>query len=585
MNITGAHALLKMMESAGISQVFGYPGGCIMPLYDALPDSPIQHYLCRHEQACALAADGYARASGNIGVAIATSGPGATNLITGVANAAMDSVPMLVITGQVPAPLIGTDAFQEVDVLGMTFGITKHSYIVTRSEDILRTVGEAISLAQSGRPGPVWIDISKDALLGTVKSSSVQTASFEIPALEESSQGITSFHSSRPVALKYHDDGNEKTESQLDLIQQVKQVIGRSRRPLLYSGGGVSIGKALGEYRNFREITGIPSVETLNGLGNAGHDSVGNLGLVGMHGSRAANTAVDECDLLIAVGARFDDRATGELDSFAANATIIHFDIDPSEHNKLKRAELFLSGQLKHNLTALSDSSLAQLDVSVWRNRCLSLHRQHGFRAMKSRKKINGPDVLARLNLCSTGAIVSCDVGQHQMWVAQYLDFERPEKHLSSGGLGTMGYGLPAAIGAQVRFPENTVISVCGDGSFMMNIQELATLKRYDLPVKIIVLDNAHLGMVRQQQNLFYQQRYSETDLDDNPCFSDIARAFGIAGKTIEDSSSVESGLNWLLAERGPALLHIVIERDSGVWPMVPPGAPNTHMLEGNCDV
>lgn len=553
MEMTGAQAILHAMEIAGISQVFGYPGGCIMPLYDALPDSSIQHYLCRHEQGCALAADGYARASGEIGVAIATSGPGATNLITGVANAAMDSIPMLVITGQVPSDLIGTDAFQEIDVLGLTFGLTKHSYLVTNAEDIPRIMTQAIALAKEGRPGPVWIDISKDAMLNRIE--------FPICPVED-------------VRLNLPVPSPRSLERAVQLIMQ-------SKRPLIYSGGGVSIAGALTEYRLFRKITGIPSVETLNGLGNAGLSSAGNLGLVGMHGSRAANTAVDECDLLIALGARFDDRATGELTSFAANALIIQLDIDPSEHNKLKTVDMFLLGNLSESLSMLAIKMPDTLPILKWQERCLHLHLELGFKAKTSHGSINGPDVLDRLDRCSTGAIVSCDVGQHQMWVAQQLEFERPQNHLSSGGLGAMGYGLPAAIGAQVRFGDKAVICVCGDGSFMMNIQELATVKRYALPVKIIVLDNAHLGLVRQQQNLFYQQRYSESDLDDNPSFAELAQAFGIASREIIEATKLDDSLDWLMAQSGPALLHIHIERESRVWPMVPPGSPNTQMLEG----
>ena len=552
MKMTGAQAILHAMEQAGIAHVFGYPGGCIMPLYDALPNSPIRHYLCRHEQGCALAADGYARSSGDIGVAIATSGPGATNLITGVANAAMDSIPMLVITGQVPSGLIGTVAFQEIDVLGLTFGLTKHSYLVTKAEDIPQTMMQAIALATSGRPGPVWVDISKDAMQQTI----------DAPAF--STENVESRHEAAPLTA----------------IGQARQLITQAKRPLIYSGGGVSRAEALTEYRQFRKLSGIPSVETLNGLGNAGHHSEGNLALVGMHGSRAANTAVDECDLLIAIGARFDDRATGELKSFAANARIIQLDIDQSEHNKLKAVDVFLPGDLAKNLSALTATAAASTDIQPWQARCQQLHDTQGFKAEKSCGIINGPDVLARLDQCSEGAIVSCDVGQHQMWVAQLLEFERPQSHLSSGGLGTMGYGLPAAIGAQIRFRDKSVIAISGDGSFMMNIQELATIKRYGLPIKIIVLDNAHLGLVRQQQNLLYQQRYSESSLEDNPSFAEVAHAFGIASREISDSIDLDSGLAWLMAHSGAALLHVHIERECQVWPMVPPGSPNTHMLE-----
>lgn len=567
MSMTGAQALLTGMEAAGIQQVFGYPGGCIMPVYDALLNSTIRHYLCRHEQGCALAADGFARSSGSLGVAIATSGPGATNLLTGVANAAMDSVPLLVITGQVPSGLIGTDAFQEVDVLGLTFGITKHSYLVTDAAQIPRVITEAIALAQSGRPGPVWIDISKDALLAT------------IDATEQKHCKEVNFEQDQPQ----QPDNKPLTDD----LTQIITMIRNAERPLIYSGGGISKGNALEEYREFQTLTGIPSVETLNGLGNAGLNQPNNLGLVGMHGSKAANYAVEACDLLIAMGARFDDRATGELSSFAPKARIIQFDIDRSENNKLKRADIFLHGDLKLTLKDLNQSWKNQskdrnFTPVPWQEYCAELKRNFGFKAIPSKTSIHGPDVLQRLDQASEGAIVSCDVGQHQMWVAQYLQFAEPRNHLSSGGLGTMGYGLPAAIGAQIRFPNKRVISVCGDGSFMMNIQELATLNRYSLPVKVIVLDNAHLGLVRQQQELFYQQRFSESNLEDNPCFSEIARAFGLEARTISESDSIDASLNWLLNSEGPALLHIHIDREAGVWPMVPPGAANSEMLEDN---
>lgn len=568
MSMTGAQALLSGMESAGITQVFGYPGGCIMPVYDALLNSSIRHYLCRHEQACALAADGYARSSGSLGVAIATSGPGATNLLTGVANAAMDSVPLLVITGQVPSGLIGTDAFQEVDVLGLTFGITKHSYLITDAAEIPATLQEAIDLAQSGRPGPVWIDISKDALLATI--SPLQDESDLPRSIKPLTQQATEII--------------EKALMPAELFQAL-ELISKAERPLIYSGGGVAKSNALKEYRAFQSLTGIPSVETLNGLGNAGLEFPHNLGLVGMHGSKAANYAVDTCDLLIAMGARFDDRATGELSSFASNARIIQMDIDPSENNKLKTVDMFLQGDLKSTLKELHQAWVAQeeiasFDPAPWQSYCEELQRNFGFKAVPSNTSIHGPDLLQRLDQASTGAVVSCDVGQHQMWVAQYLKFAEPRNHLSSGGLGTMGYGLPAAIGAQVKYPNKRIISICGDGSFMMNIQELATLKRYSLPVKIIVLNNAHLGLVRQQQELFYDQRFSESNLNDNPCFAEIARAFGIEARTIDDSDSIDSGLNWLLQTEGSAMLHAHIDREAGVWPMVPPGASNADMLE-----
>ncbi|MBZ2167484.1 acetolactate synthase 2 catalytic subunit [Marinobacter sp. F4216] len=552
--MNGAQHILEAFHQHSINTVFGYPGGCIMPLYDALVDDvDVEHVLCRHEQACALAADGYARASGELGVCIATSGPGATNLITGVANAHRDSIPMLVITGQVPSGLIGTDAFQETDVLGMTLGIVKHSYLVESADELPAIMEEAIELAQSGRPGPVWIDIPKDVLL---------TEAQALP-----SKPTTSIETSAP-----------------DLFTAI-DMLRAARKPLLYSGGGISLAHAEEAFRQFAAASGLPSVVTLKGIGNGGKRDPNHLGMLGMHGSRAANRAVDECDLLLVIGARLDDRATGKLDTFAPNARIIHIDADAAEINKLKAADLSLRGDLTSILYGLTgELKKHPLAIEEWRKQCRTWHATGGFNTADNEEPlapITGPAFVRQLSrIAPDDTIIACDVGQHQMWVAQYYQFDHPRHHLSSGGLGTMGFGLPAAIGAQFANPASTVINVAGDGSFMMNAQELATIRRYNLPLKLIILDNQCLGMVRQQQELFYNNRESHIDLNDNPDFVAMARAFDIPALHIERTDQIRRGIETILAYDGPMLLHVAIAREENVWPIVKPGASNREMID-----
>lgn len=553
--MNGAQHILDAFHRHRIDTVFGYPGGCIMPLYDALvDDGVIEHVLCRHEQGCALAADGYARASGKLGVCIATSGPGATNLITGVANAHRDSIPMLVITGQVPAGLIGTDAFQETDVLGMSLGIVKHSYLVEDAAEIADVMEEAINLAQSGRPGPVWVDIPKDVLL---QSADAPTAAQEQTPAPERSADVT----------------------------EVVDALRNAKRPLLYSGGGVSLANAETSFRSFAEASAMPGVVTLKGIGNGGKHNPHNLGMLGMHGSRAANRAVDECDLLLVIGARLDDRATGRLDGFAPNATLVHIDADAAEISKLKAADLSLRGDLNQILEALTTAIEAQpLTISEWQSQCWHWRTTGGFPAADNEEPlapITGPAFIRQLSrIAPDDTVIACDVGQHQMWVAQHYEFDHPRHHLTSGGLGTMGFGLPAAIGAQFADRDSTVINVTGDGSFMMNAQELATIRRYRLPLKIIVLDNQCLGMVRQQQELFYGNRESQIDLDDNPDFVAMARAFDIPALHINRTDQIRRGIETILAFDGPMLLHVAIAREENVWPIVKPGASNRDMID-----
>jgi len=552
--MNGAQHILEAFHRHNINTVFGYPGGCIMPLYDALVDDVgVEHVLCRHEQACALSADGYARASGEIGVCIATSGPGATNLITGVANAYMDSIPMLVITGQVATSMIGTDAFQETDILGMTLGIVKHSYLVDDAEALPVIIEEAVQLAQSGRPGPVWIDIPKDVLLTEVATASPATA----PTPDAHCPDIT-----RALAM-----------------------LRSARRPLLYSGGGVSLAQAEDSFRAFAETSGLPGVVTLKGIGNAGKHNPHNLGMLGMHGSRAANKAVDECDLLFVVGARLDDRATGKLDGFAPNARMIHIDADAAEINKLREADLALRGDLNTILAAFTAALKSEpLTIADWQKQCQTWHTTGGFKAADNEEPmapITGPAFIRQLSrIAPDDTVIACDVGQHQMWVAQHYEFDHPRRHLTSGGLGTMGFGLPAAIGAQFADRNSTVINVTGDGSFMMNAQELATIRRYKLPLKLIILDNQCLGMVRQQQELFYNNRESHINLDDNPDFVAMARAFDIPALHIDRTDQIRRGIETILAYDGPMLLHVAISREENVWPIVKPGGSNRDMID-----
>ena len=554
--MNGAQHILDAFHRHSITTVFGYPGGCIMPLYDALVDDVgTEHVLCRHEQGCALAADGYARASGELGVCIATSGPGATNLITGVANAHRDSIPMLVITGQVPSGLIGTDAFQETDVLGMTLGIVKHSYLVDSADELEAVMDEAIHLAQSGRPGPVWIDIPKDVLLSEAQAP----------------QAAPDF------ALADQPQATDLTTA-LTMLRS-------ARKPLLYSGGGVSLAHAEDSFRNFAEASAMPSVITLKGIGNGGKHGTHHLGMLGMHGSRAANRAVDECDLLLVIGARLDDRATGKLDTFAPNARLIHIDADAAEINKLRPADLSIRGDLNSILTDLAEAlKNSPLAIGDWQTQCRTWHTTGGFSAADNEEPlapITGPAFVRQLSrIAPDNTVIACDVGQHQMWVAQHYQFDHPRHHLSSGGLGTMGFGLPAAIGAQFADRQSTVINVAGDGSFMMNAQELATIRRYNLPLKMIVLDNQCLGMVRQQQELFYNNRESQIDLDDNPDFVAMARAFDIPALHIERTDQIRRVIETILAYDGPLLLHVAIAREENVWPIVKPGASNREMID-----
>lgn len=542
-----AEALLDALHAEGVELIFGYPGGAIMPVYDALVGHPIRHILVRHEQAAALAADGYARFTGKLGVCMATSGPGATNLITGLADAFLDSVPLLAITGQVARPLMGTDAFQEVDTFGITLPVVKHSFLVRDPEAVPVIVHEACLIARSGRPGPVLIDLPKDVASSPVRAG--PGAPLPDPPAPKPN----------PCAL-----------------ERARHLLARAERPVLYSGYGVALAGAEQALRELVEAIGIPVVSTLKGLGGLPTDHPAFLGMLGMHGSRAANRAVQEADLLLCVGARFDDRATGRLDDFAPRARVIHLDADPGEISKLRYAEVALCGDLRVLLPALALRPVPP----TWRRRVSALKEADRPRYDAPGRFVYAPALIRRLyHLMPEDAVVTCDVGQHQMWVAQHGLHRSIRQHLTSGGLGTMGFGLPAAIGVKLADPQRTVVCITGDGSFMMNLQELATLRRYRLAVKILLLDNASLGMVRQWQELFHAHRYSEIDLSDNPDFAALARVFGLWGERLDSREALDQALGEWLSADGPALLHVPIDPMANVWPLVPPNRPNHEQL------
>ncbi|MTC75340.1 acetolactate synthase 2 catalytic subunit [Providencia sp. wls1919] len=545
--MNGAQWLVQALRTQGVDTVFGYPGGAIMPVYDALYDGGVEHLLCRHEQGAVIAAIGYARSTGKTGVCIATSGPGATNVITGLADALLDSVPVVAITGQVASEFIGTDAFQEIDVLGLSLACTKHSFLVESIEDLPRILAEAFAIANSGRPGPVLIDIPKDIQLQHADLS---------PYL---------------MPVEQPDSTSE------DAIQQARMLLEQSEKPMLYIGGGVGMSGAVTELRAFIEQTKIPSVVTLKGLGAVHPADKNYLGMLGMHGTKAANISVQRCDLLIAVGARFDDRVTGKLNTFAPNAKVIHIDIDHVELDKLRQTHVALLGDAK----ALLPQLMVTKNITSWQEEVQQLKQEFGWRYDHPGEPIYAPLLLKQLSdKMKPNTVVTTDVGQHQMWSAQHIVVDGPENFLTSSGLGTMGFGIPAAVGAQVARPEDTVVCVSGDGSFMMNVQELGTIKRKQLPVKILLLDNQRLGMVRQWQELFFEQRYSETILTDNPDFVALANAFGIQGRRITCKSEVDAALDELLTSEGAFLLQVSINELENVWPLVPPGASNEKMME-----
>lgn len=561
MKLTGAQIVIQSLIKEGVDNIFGLPGGAIIDVYDALYDSPIRHILVRHEQGAIHAADGYARATGKVGVAMVTSGPGATNTVTGIATAYMDSIPILVFTGQVPTKLIGNDAFQEADIVGIIRPCTKHNYLVKDVDALARTIKEAFYIARSGRPGPVLIDLPKDVQQAK--------AEFEYP---------------KEVDLPGY---KPKYKAHIGQVNRAAQLIANARRPMVYAGGGVIYSKGAHEaLKRLAEGFSMPVTNTLMGLGGFPGTHPLWLGMLGMHGTYRANMAVVHCDVLIGVGARFDDRVTGKLEEFAPDAKIVHIDIDPASISKNVIVDVPIVGDCKDALMKLNqalseihanwgDKHKAWLEqVEEWR-KTHTLHYQQ-----PSDGSLKPQYVVEKIYELTKGkAIISTEVGQNQMWTAQYYKFDEPRTFLTSGGLGTMGYGFPAAIGAQAAFPDRLVIDIAGDGSIQMNIQELATAVGYRLPVKVAILNNGYLGMVRQWQQLFYRGRYSQTSLEYSPDFVRVAEAYGAVGLRVTKPQEVEKAIKKALNTNAPVFIDFVVEREENVYPMVPAGAPLSNML------
>lgn len=562
MKKTGSQILLESLVLEGVDTVFGYPGGTVINIYNDLLDYPIKHILTRHEQAAVHAADGYARATGKVGVAIATSGPGATNTVTGIATAYMDSTPMVVITGQVPTPLIGNDAFQEADIVGMTRSITKHNYLVKDVKDLARIIKQAFYIARTGRPGPVLIDLPKDVQIAATRFSYPETVEL---------RGYKPTYS-----------GNVRQ------VEKAAKMILASRRPVLFVGGGATASDAGEDLMSFAELIQAPVVTTLMGMAAfpTGHPLA--LGMLGMHGTYYANMAVTNADLLVAIGARFDDRVTGRVAAFAPKAKIIHIDIDPTSIKKNVRVDLPIVGELRDVITNIMDrlrSDAAQVQAfpeltASWRSQIDAWRSQYPMTYKASDTVIKPQFVIQKIReLTARDAVIATEVGQHQMWTAQFFNFCHPRSFITSGGLGTMGFGLPAALGAQVACPDRQVIDISGDGSFQMNSQELATLVQYKLPVKIAILNNNFLGMVRQWQQLFFDRRYSQTPMELPIDFVKLAEAYGATGLRATRPADVEGVIRKALETPGPVLMEFQVDREENVMPMVPAGAAIDEMV------
>ncbi len=557
--INGAQSLVNALEAAGVEVMFGIPGGAILPAYDPIFDSKIRHILVRHEQGAGHAATGYAQATGKVGVCIATSGPGATNLVTPLADAQMDSVPIVAITGQVPGPAIGTDAFQEADIRGVTMPVTKHNYLITDPADIPRAIAEAFHIASTGRPGAVLVDIAKDAL-----------------------QKETTFNYPKNVSLAGY---NPVMEPKSEAISDAAALISQSKKPVLYVGGGVIKANAAKELLALAELTGVPVVTTLMARGAFPDSHKQHLGMPGMHGTVAAVTALQKADLLITLGARFDDRVTGKLSSFAPNAKIIHADIDPAEIGKNRHADVAVVGDLKNILRALVPATKAALaksapDLTPWLNEVYGWRNKFplGYDT-PSDGSVSPQYVIERIGKISgPDTIFAAGVGQHQMWASQFIGYEKPRTWLNSGGLGTMGYAVPAAMGAKVGAPDTTVWAIDGDGCFQMTNQELVTCALNNIPIKVAVINNESLGMVRQWQTLFYNQRYSNTDLHSKriPDFKLLAEAMGCVGLRCESPGDVDKTIEAAMAINDrPVVVDFNVHRDAMVWPMVAAGTSN----------
>lgn len=557
--VSGSQALILSLMEEGVDTIFGYPGGAIMPVYDALYDfnSQIKHILTRHEQGAVHAAEGYARITGKAGVCFVTSGPGGTNLITGIANAMMDSSPLVCITGQVPSPLLGTDAFQESDIMGLTMPVTKWNFQVTTPEEIPEAIAKAFYIAQSGRPGPVVIDLTKDAQFGE---------------LEFEYKKCTKIRSYVP-------------EPQIDpfKVKEAVEIIDQAKRPLLLLGQGVIISRAEEELKRFVEKTGIPVAWTLLGLSALPTDHPLNVGMLGMHGNYGPNLLTNEADVIIAVGMRFDDRVTGKVSAYATDAKIIHLEIDQAEINKIIKADVPILGNAKKALKMLTDN-VKQYSHEKWLNRFKECYDIEFNKIIEKELYPEKPGLTMGEAVRIVGektnheAILVTDVGQHQMIASRYFKFRQPRSNVTSGGLGTMGFGLPASIGAQLAAPDRTVITFIGDGGFQMSIQELGTISQDNIPVKMIILNNNFLGMVRQWQQLFFEKRYSFTGLK-NPDFITIAKGYGIEGHKVESRDDLEGSIQKMIDHKGPYLLEVMIEKEDNVFPMVPSGASVSEVI------
>ena len=551
--------LFNALHQENVDTIFGFPGGAVLDIFDELYRRKINNILVRHEQGAIHAADGYARASGKVGVCLVTSGPGATNTVTGIANAFMDSIPVVVLTGQVATSLIGGDAFQEVDITGITRPCTKHNFLVRRIEDLGRTIREAFHIARSGRPGPVLVDIPKDITRSQIEESAISW-SINLPDNGKKS------------------DIEEGCAKALDMIR-------KAEKPLVISGGGIMLGRAWDELRTFVKTLNIPITTTLMGLGGFPASDPQWLGMPGMHGTYYANMAVSHCDLLIAIGMRFDDRVTSKLDAFAPHAKVLHIDIDPASIDKFVKTHLSITGDCKPVLRLLNqlivDNKVAipATQTKAWHDR-INAWKKHAPLSYCQSDKIKPQHVVETLYRLTDGkAIITTEVGQNQMWAAQFYRFDFPNTFISSGGLGTMGYGFPAAIGAQVACPDKVVVDIAGDGSIQMNIQELATAVNYNLPVKIVILNNGFLGMVRQWQEFFYEKRYSHSNIRNVPDFVKLAEAYDAVGLRATRPEEVEATLRKGLDTHRTVIMDFHIEPEEGVYPMVSPGAALTDMV------
>jgi len=558
--LKGAQILLETLVKEGTDTIFGYPGGAVIDIYHELPNYPIRHILARHEQAAVHAADGYARASGRVGVSLVTSGPGATNTVTGIATAYMDSIPVVILTGQVPTMLIGNDAFQEADIVGITRPCTKHNYLVKEIKELAQIIREAFTIARTGRPGPVLVDLPKDVVNSTCE-----------------------YHYPEAVHLRGY---NPTIKGHGGQIKRAVAELLKAERPVFFGGGGVINSNGAKEFTALARKLMIPVTTSLMGLGAFPETDELSLGMLGMHGTYRANMAVTSSDLLIAVGTRFDDRVTGKIDDFAPRAKIIHIDIDPTSISKNVQVDIPIVGDVKVTLKTMLEILKNEKEKKHWKKiRKAWVDQIDEWRhtyplAYVQRETIKPQYVVEKIFEVTQGeAIISTEVGQNQMWTAQYYSFIKPRTLLTSGGLGTMGYGLPAAIGAQAAFPDRVVIDIAGDGSIQMNIQELATIMQYKLPVKVAILNNGHLGMVRQWQELFYDKKYSQTVLDVAPDFIKLAEAYGALGLRATKPEEVVPVIEQALSRPVPVIMDFVVEREESVYPMVPAGSPINKML------